>query len=258
LSQTGSYTATQQGVYQVVASLGSQFSDTAIVMVANQGPSLTKILVSPKPFTIQAAGVQQFRVSGIWSDGITGQPVVAWVSTGGSITAGGLYTAGSVAGIYRVIAIQQGGTLADTASVTIQPPRVIALSVKPKTANIGPGGQTQFTASAAWSNGSTTVPMLSWSSTGGNISSGGTYAAGSVPGTYRVVVAGGGVERQCFSHCGISHGAGFPRAQSSVDPAGHRGVSSVLGERAVVRWLNHGSAADLVGDRRDNQFLWAL
>ena len=40
---------------------------------------------------------------------------VTYSATGGTISSGGLYTAGSTAGTFRVIAVQQGGTLADTA-----------------------------------------------------------------------------------------------------------------------------------------------
>jgi len=45
---------------------------------------------------------------------------VAWNATGGTITPGGLYTAGTTAGTFRVIATS--GTLADTASITITIP----------------------------------------------------------------------------------------------------------------------------------------
>ena len=45
--------------------------------------------------------------------------MVTYLAQGGTIDAGGLYTAGSSAGTYRVIASAMGGKLADTASVTI-------------------------------------------------------------------------------------------------------------------------------------------
>jgi hypothetical protein len=53
------------------------------------------------------------------SDGSTVTPAVTYAATGGTISAGGLYTAGTTAGTFRVIATQQGGSLADTAAVTI-------------------------------------------------------------------------------------------------------------------------------------------
>jgi hypothetical protein len=58
-------------------------------------------------------------VSGTWSDGSTTAPAVSYSATGGTITPGGLYTAGTTAGSYRVIASHTGGTLKDTSAVTI-------------------------------------------------------------------------------------------------------------------------------------------
>ncbi len=48
------------------------------------------------------------------SDGSTSAVSVNYSETGGTITAGGLYTAGSTAGTFRVIAVRQGDTKADT------------------------------------------------------------------------------------------------------------------------------------------------
>ena len=45
-----------------------------------------------------------------------------WSATGGTITAAGLYSAGGTAGTYQVIAVEQGGTLADTSSVLVTVP----------------------------------------------------------------------------------------------------------------------------------------
>ena len=53
------------------------------------------------------------------SDNSTSSVTVTWSATGGAITTGGLYTAGSTAGSYDVIAVQQGGTKADTSAVTV-------------------------------------------------------------------------------------------------------------------------------------------
>jgi hypothetical protein len=53
------------------------------------------------------------------SDGSTAPITASFAATGGTISSSGLYTAGATAGTFRVIASQSGGTLADTASVTI-------------------------------------------------------------------------------------------------------------------------------------------
>ena len=84
-------------------------------------PTLTQVILTPATASVQTGGTQQFAVSGKLSDGSTTTPAVTYSATGGTITTGGLYTAGSSTGTFRVIAVQQGGTLADTAAVTLTP-----------------------------------------------------------------------------------------------------------------------------------------
>ena len=60
------------------------------------------------------------------SDGSATSVSVTWSATGGTITTGGLYTAGATAGTFRVIAVRQGDTLADTSAVTITATRADA------------------------------------------------------------------------------------------------------------------------------------
>ena len=88
-------------------------------------PVLTQLAISPGNATISVGGVQQFTASGVWSDGSTGPAIVTWSVTGGTITAGGLFRAGSYVGTAVVSAIQFGGTLAAIpATVTVLGPPV--------------------------------------------------------------------------------------------------------------------------------------
>lgn len=109
------------GTYQVIATqLGGTLADTADVTVTVSGPSvLAQVVLVPAGVTLAIAGTQQFAVYGRMSNGDSVAAVVSYDATGGSITAAGLYTAGSAAGVFRVIALEAGGTLADTASVTV-------------------------------------------------------------------------------------------------------------------------------------------
>ena len=93
-----------------------------------------------------------------------------------------------------MIATQSGATLADTASVTIAsaPATLASIKIQPKSVSTQTGLQQQFTASATWSDGSTTVPAVTWSTTGGTIGTSGLFTAPATAGTYRVVVASGG------------------------------------------------------------------
>jgi hypothetical protein len=100
-----------------------------------------------------------------------------------------LYTAGGSAGSFRVIATQQGGTRADTSAITITvpAPTLTAVEVSPTTATVGAGTTQQFTAIGRMSDNSTTSIAVTWSATGGSISSGGLYSAGGTAGSFRVI-----------------------------------------------------------------------
>jgi hypothetical protein len=80
------------------------------------------IELTPSEMALESGQTQQFSAMGAMSDGSTQPVAVSWSATGGTISTAGLYTAGGGAGTFRVIARQTGGTLADTASVTITAP----------------------------------------------------------------------------------------------------------------------------------------
>jgi hypothetical protein len=141
----------QGGVQRVVASYGS-LADTATVTVgggAASAPVLTAVEVAPGTASVGAGGTQPFTATGRLSDGSTASVAVTWTATGGTIGSGGLYTAGATAGTYRVIAQQQGGSLADTAAVTVTvaaPPPTSGGTVDP---TLLPAATGQAAASAA-------------------------------------------------------------------------------------------------------------
>jgi hypothetical protein len=64
-----------------------------------------------------------------------------------------------------------------------------SLVLSPATVALTAGTTQQFAVAAAWSDGSTSAPALTWSATGGSISSTGLYTAGSTGGTFHVVAA---------------------------------------------------------------------
>ena len=119
------YTAgSSSGSYRVIGTKGT-FADTAAVTVTAPPPPppvVTQIIVTPASVTLATAAVQQFTATAQMSNGTQQPATVTWTATGGTVTAAGLYTAGTSAGSYRVIATQQGGTLADTAAITLNAP----------------------------------------------------------------------------------------------------------------------------------------
>ncbi len=181
---------TAAGTYRVVArQRDGGLADTAAVTVTSAAPTLTGIVVTPNNATLASGGVQQYTVAGTWTNGGSGAPAVNWTATGGTITTSGRYTAGSSAGTYRIIARQQGGSFADTVSVTVSaaPATLTALRISPRNITLQTGLTQQFAVAATWSNGGTTVPGVSWSATGGTITNQGAYTAPTTPGTYRVI-----------------------------------------------------------------------
>jgi hypothetical protein len=127
ISSTGLYTAgSTSGTFRVIGTQpGGTAADTSAVTISPATPTLTAVVVNPSSATLEAGGTQQFAASGRMSDGSTTAIVASFTTTGGTVSGSGLYTAGATAGTFRVIATQQGGTLADTANVTVtavQPP----------------------------------------------------------------------------------------------------------------------------------------
>lgn len=191
VSGAGLYTAgSTPGSYRVIAvRQGGTQADTSAITVVAPPPTLTAVVVTPPSVTLAAGATQQFSAVGQMSDGSTSAVTVTWSGTGGTVSGSGLYTAGSTAGTFRVIAVRQGGTQADTSSITITPPTptLTAVEVAPTSVTLAGGATQQFTAVGRMSDGSTSAVTVTWSATGGTVSGAGLYTAGSTAGTYRVV-----------------------------------------------------------------------
>jgi hypothetical protein len=135
ITSGGFYTAPSvAGNYSVIArAVSAGLADTSLVTV-NVPATLSKITVSPNSASILTGAIQQFSASGTLTDNSTVSVNVNWSATGGTINSAGQYLAGATPGTYRVIAMQAGGSLADTASVTIttfQPPTSNACTNEP-------------------------------------------------------------------------------------------------------------------------------
>lgn len=190
-SPGGLYTApTTPGTYRVIlAQVGGPARDTAIVTVP--APQLTALTISPETVSLAAGATRQFTASANWSTGATTLPPVTWsVIGGGTVSQTGLFTAPGTAGTYRVVVAHNGGTLRDTATVTVTtaPPTLTSLTISPDAVILSPGATRQFSTSAVWSNGTTTTPPLNYTTNGGSVTTAGLYTAPTAAGTYRVIV----------------------------------------------------------------------
>ncbi len=189
----GRYTApSTNGTFLVIATLaGDTLADTVSVLVAEEAPTVTAFSIAPASGPALAPGAtRQFTRNVSWSDGRSRSVGVTFTATGGTITTNGLYRAGQVAGAFMVIANCSCGR-ADTAAVVISQAvaQLASLTITPAAATMQAGSQRQFSADAVWSTGSTSLPPITYSATGGTIAQTGLYTAPSAAGTYRVIVA---------------------------------------------------------------------
>ena len=156
------------------------FRDVVFVPSSSSGSGTTvSISLTPSTSTIVAGGSVQFSatVSGSSNSAVT------WSVTGGSISPSGLFTAPSTAGTYTVKATSAAdSTKSATSSVTVTTAPTVAVSISPSTATVKTGATQQFAASVT----GTSNTGVTWSASGGTISTSGLYTAPSGSGNYTV------------------------------------------------------------------------
>jgi len=108
------------------------------VIIQPPPATLQAIALTPSSASLTAGATQQFTATGKMSDGSISTITVTWTATGGVVSSTGLYTAGQSSGTFRVIATESGGSLADTATISITAP----------TPSPAPSGTTYFSADA--------------------------------------------------------------------------------------------------------------
>ena len=190
----GLYTAgTTEGQYQLMAAADAghkSLSDTAaIVISSNAPPALAHIVLEPPQASLAAGATQQFTAYGRLSNGDSVAVSVTYTATGGSVTSGGLYTAGQTTGTYQVVATESGGTLADTSTVSVVTgsPTVTSVVLSPASATLTAGATQQFNAYARLSSGDSGAVSVTYIASGGTITGTGLYTAGQTAGSYSVI-----------------------------------------------------------------------
>lgn len=155
--------------------------------------NVTEVIVTPAGQSVQAGATLQFLARTVLADGDTTNGAVTWSATGGTISTGGLFTAGQTAGSFRVIGRASNG-VADTAAVTVtvpgNNPTLVGVTVTPATATVAAGGTVQFAAAGRLSNGATQPVNVTWTATGGVVSGSGLYTAGALIGNFQVIATG--------------------------------------------------------------------
>lgn len=194
IGSDGVFTSATTGEFRVIGRRKNPAdlpaADTALVTIVPPQSSLARINVTPGSTTLQPGAQQSFTVSGTRTDGSTVPVGAVWSATGGTIDAGGTFTAGTTAGTYRVIAKAASANVADTVAVTIAAGAAATLqsiALSPATVTLAAGESRSFTVQGHMSNGSTaTISTATFSATGGTIDGSGKYTAGSTAGTYQV------------------------------------------------------------------------
>ncbi len=162
-------------IVRPISTAGTQSMRPALTIVVASATAV-HVTVSPATATVQAGGQQTFTAS------VTGSAntAVTWTATGGTIASTGVYTAGATAGNFTVTATSVADpTKSATAAVTVQ---AVQISVSPSTATLQPGQTRQFTATVTGSSNT----AVTWSATGGTVTSSGLYTAGTAAGTFTV------------------------------------------------------------------------
>jgi hypothetical protein len=187
---TGLFTAgTLTGTFtNTVRATSGTVSGSATVIVTS-GP-LATITVTPNPVFMAMNATQQFVAVGRDASGNVFIITPTWsvVNGGGTINAGGVFTAGAVAGTFANTVQATSGTISGNATVTVNPALSLAtITVSPNPATVVANGTQQFTAVGRDQNGNIFAFAPTWAvdNGGGAInSSTGLFTAGAVAGTF--------------------------------------------------------------------------
>ena len=184
IAANGTYTApTVAGTYHVVATAVADATRTGSAVVTVR-PVAIQFTQQPSAAVLTGETFQfQAAVSGTVANGLLW--TVDEGNAGGTISAGGLYTAPAIAGTYHVTVTAAADTTKHvSATVVVAAP--VSIAINPKTAALLTGATQQF--AALVSNASNT--SVTWTITesgGGSVNASGLYTAPSAAGTYHVV-----------------------------------------------------------------------
>src|SRR2546425_1148513 len=163
------------------------------------GPTLpsnavVQVVVAPDTVPLEPQQTQQFRAYGRTEAGDSVAITMTWSATDGAISSGGLYTASPFVGDYQVTAALVGAPEAGHSVVLVRSnPSLAQVVVVPRSTALGTGATQQFSAYGRLSNGDSVAANVTWSATGGTISSSGLYTSGPTSGGYVISANGSGI-----------------------------------------------------------------
>ncbi|HWH03322.1 MAG TPA: Ig-like domain-containing protein [Gemmatimonadales bacterium] len=162
VSGTGLVTGVTAGGATITATSEGK-NGTAAATVTVAPPVMVRIITSPDTATINTGGTKQFSTVGKYSDSSTAAVTPTYAATGGTVSANGLYTAGSTGGTFKVTATSS--TFADTSTVTVVKPPVALVLVTPALDTVAPTKTYQLTATTKDAGGNIlTGRVVTWGS----------------------------------------------------------------------------------------------
>ncbi|MBU2009413.1 MAG: hypothetical protein KJ624_06230 [Chloroflexi bacterium] len=193
-------------VQAIVVQNGNIKFGNASVTVTAVAPTLDHVTIAPASATLAPQATQQFSAQGYDASNVALPNLTYYwsvvVAGAGIITPAGLFTAGTIPGVYpnavQGIAVQGNAIVKyATASVTVTGVTAGALdhvTVTPSSATLAPGGTQQFSAQG-YDASNVPIPNLAyyWSvavAGAGTITPAGVFKAGSIPGSYPNAVQG--------------------------------------------------------------------
>ena len=192
ISGTGSFTAgTVAGSFPVTvrATSGSLTGSASVTVTAG---SLASIVVSPDPESMQVTDTQLFTAIGYDASGnvVAITPVWSIMAGGGTINTGGTFTAGNAPGTFANTVRATSGAISGDASVTVMAGGLATITVTPNPQTLDVNESQLFTAVGRDAQGNVVpiTPVWSVENGGGTINTGGTFTAGTTPGTYAATV----------------------------------------------------------------------
>jgi len=177
IDQGGNYTAPNQSTNCTVTATSVAFPNAKATAQVTVVPATgIQITVAPTTASTTSGGQVQFVAT------VTGttNTAVTWSASHGTIDSTGLYTAPTASGTYVVTATcVADNTKKATASVSVTAGSV---QILPGSPSLGTNESLQFTATVFGSQNQ----AVTWSATGGTITTGGLYTAGTTPGSYHI------------------------------------------------------------------------
>lgn len=149
--------------------------------------SLARITVTPNA-TVTVGGTQQMTAVGYDAEGRVMNIAPTWsiAAAGGTVASSGVFTAGTLPGVYSNTVVASIGSIVGQASITVIAGPLASISIVPSPVTLAVLGTQQFTAVGKDASGNIVPINPTWSvvANGGTIGSTGIFTAGTLAGTY--------------------------------------------------------------------------